>query len=263
VYGLIGQSLGHSHSPTYFLDRFEQAGIHDAAYRIFEFEDVAEWRSLVASEGRLAGANVTTPYKRSIVPFLDALTEEAAAVGAVNVILRKGDKWVGDNTDAEGFSRSIRPFFKGRHERALVLGSGGAAAAVRIALERLGVKVVHVVRKAVEESETGGGVQVRYDELGKAAVAAHKLIVQCTPVGTAGRTGSAAQAGSAELPPLKLEGIGKDHLVIDLVYNPVETPFLREARARGAETLGGSDMLRFQAEATWKRWGLGDVTLQA
>jgi shikimate dehydrogenase len=181
------------------------------------------------------------PYKESILPFLSSLTPEAQAIGAVNAIKPSDDgTWMGHNTDAVGFLNSIRPFLRSDHERALVIGNGGAAKAVRYGLNTLGIQVAHVTRRELS------GSSVRFEDLSPEAVGHHKLVVQCTPVGTYPDVDNCV--------PFPWSGMTPQHLVVDLVYNPAETKFLREARSRGAESMNGKDMLYAQADADWRWW---------
>ncbi len=246
-FGLVGKSLQHSQSQSHFTDKFRREGIADASYALFELLDIDQWSEWISAEekkpsGPLCGLNITIPYKQSIIQHLSGLTEEASSIGAVNAIRPDGQQgWVGHNTDALGFAQSIRPFLTSKHERALILGDGGAAAAVRFALQNLGLDVAHVTRTPHEGWNT-----VRYEELSWEAVRFYGLIVQATPVGT--------YPNLTDVLPFPWKGLTPDHLVIDLIYNPAETAFLRMARAHGATVLNGKDMLQAQAEAAWKWW---------
>lgn len=246
-FGLLGKSLQHSHSQSLFAQKFIHEGIDDASYSLFELADLSNWEAWSRGQSRhvdgpLKGLNVTIPYKQSILPFLSGLTEEAQAIGAVNAIRpMKNESWMGHNTDAEGFAKSIRPFLTSHHERALILGNGGAAAAVRYVLESLGIEVVHVTR-----GQTTAIRSVRFEDLTEESVHFFGLIVQATPVGTFPQIEEAL--------PFPWNGIGSEHLVIDLVYNPKETLFLNRAKKFGATTLNGKDMLFHQADAAWKWW---------
>mgnify|MGYP001233951919 CR=1 FL=1 len=244
-YGLLGKSLNHSHSPALFAQRFKREGLDSASYSLFELDDISQFHTwLYEIENRLGtlnGLNVTVPYKESIVPLLKGLSREALAIGAVNAIKpMRGQGWIGHNTDAQGFLNSIRPFLRSDHERALIIGNGGAARAVRHGLKELGIQVIHVTRKDV------AWPSVRYADLSPEAVHHYKLIVHCTPVGT--------YPNVHESVPFPWTGVTPQHLVVDLIYNPVETQFLQEARLRGAETMNGRDMLHAQAEAAWRWW---------
>ena len=244
-WGLLGGSLSHSFSPGFFQAKFASEGLTDASYDLFERPNAAAVRSLFADFPDLEGLNVTVPHKVAVIEHLDALTPTATAIGAVNVVRREPDgRLVGHNTDADGFAASLRPFLTGDHDRAFVLGAGGAAAAVRFALERLGIEVVHLVRRDLPASTPYRWV--RLDAIEAAAVRHFRLVVQATPVGTAPDVDASV--------PFPWDGVGPRHFVVDLVYNPPLSQFLRRASERGAMTLNGADMLRLQAEAAWRFW---------
>lgn len=252
-YGVLGRSLAHSHSPALFADRFRAWGITDASYSRFELpavDGIGMWLDAEAQqEPGLRGLNVTFPYKQAILPFLTELTPTAEAIGAVNAIKPTAAGWIGHNTDSEGFMKSLRPFLRSSHERALILGNGGAAAAVRHGLQGIGVDPVHVTRTPVEWRA------LRYDALHADFVKHCKLVVHCTPVGTYPDT-----EACIEFP---FEGLTPEHLVVDLVYNPTETTFLRKAKESGAETMNGKAMLIAQAEAAWTWWNVPEVAFRA
>ena len=243
-FGVLGQSLAHSQSPALFADRFSAWGINDASYERFEranLEGFGEWLQTEAEASpALMGLNVTIPYKQPIIPLLQDLTPTARAIGAVNAIKPGANGWVGHNTDAEGFMKSLRPFLTAAHDRALILGNGGAAAAVRFGLQSLGIDVVHVTRLPIEWEA------MRYDTLNAAYLRHCKLVVQCTPVGTYPNTEACID--------LPWDGLTPEHLAVDLVYNPAQTAFLKRAEAAGAKTMNGKAMLIAQAEAAWEWW---------
>ena len=185
-------------------------------------------------------------HKQTIIPLLDGLSGEAHAIGAVNTIAFTPEGRIGHNTDAEGFRRSIAPFLKSHHERALVLGTGGSAAAVCHVLRSIGMHVTRVSRNAPSAQDV-----IRYADLKEEGIRTTPLIVNCTPVGMHPQVNF--------LPPFEseaLQGLGDGHLVVDLVYNPRETRLLREASMLGARTLGGLSMLEHQAEAAWNIWSV-------
>lgn len=238
-FGLIGKSLSHSFSKKYFTDKFNDLGLTDHQYDLFELSEISEFKSLVAKND-LQGLNVTIPYKTSILPYLDHLSPAAKDLGAVNtVVFRDGKLW-GHNTDIIGFAKSIKPFFAMHHERALILGDGGAAKAVVYVLKELGVRCLTVSRSPQ------GMQQIGYDELHKDGMKHWNLVINCTPLGTF--------PNIEDHPNIPYEGIGDKHFCIDLIYNPAETSFLSKAKANGALTLNGADMLQFQADASWHLW---------
>lgn len=245
-FGLIGHPVGHSWSQRYFEDKWAREGITDCMYTLHDLADVADVRNLWA-ESDWCGMNVTVPHKQDIVPLLDGLSDTAQAIGAVNVITFTPAGRIGHNTDAEGFRRSIAPFLAAHHHRALILGTGGAAAAVSHVLRHIGIDVMHVSRRA------GQAGTISYADLSVEGIRATPLLVNCTPVGMHPDAGSIPPLGDA------IAGIGPEHLVIDLIYNPRPTAFLNAASALGARTLDGLSMLQHQADAAWQLWsGLAD-----
>jgi len=236
-FGLIGKSLEHSFSPAFFSAYFE-AHLIEASYELIPMEEITAIPSLFS--GTYHGLNVTIPYKETIIPYLDELSVEASAIGAVNTVVFRGGKTLGYNTDAFGFHQSIKPFLTYHHERALILGTGGSSKAVAHVLRNLGIQVNFLSRE-----KTGPNVYF-YPSVNATMLGACKLIVNCTPVG---------MFPSSEACPLPLfEGIESRHLVVDLIYNPAETLFLSEAKKRGATTLNGLPMLHAQALKSWELW---------
>lgn len=237
TYGLIGKTLEHSFSPAFFNSFFEEHGI-EAQYNLIELERIERIKPIL--EGTYHGVNVTIPYKEVVISFLDDLSPEAKAIGAVNTIVFSKGKSIGFNTDAFGFQQSIKPFLTFEHERALILGTGGSSKAVAYVLRNLGIQVNFLSRN--EPS----GQQFSYEHVNEAMLSACKLIVNCTPVG---------MFPNMEACPLpSFQGIGPSHLVVDLIYNPEETLLLKEAKSRGAATLNGLPMLKAQALKSWDLW---------
>lgn len=238
----MGYPLGHSFSARFFTEKFQREGI-DAAYRNFEMPDVSGLRRLVADEPALCGFNVTIPHKQHVIPLLDGLSPEARAIGAVNVVRieRAGGevRLFGYNSDVLGFSRSIAPLLRPHHRAALVLGTGGASLAVVYALRQLGVEPLYV-------SRTPAAGRITYADLSPEVMAAHTVIVNCSPVGMFPHTD--------EAPAIPYSSLTPDHLLYDLVYNPTETRFMRLGAEQGAVVKNGLEMLHLQALASWDIW---------
>ncbi len=242
LFGLVGRSLAHSFSQTYFTQKFYQLGLEDHRYELFELAAASELPGLLARHPDLAGLNVTIPYKEQVWPYLHEVASSAARVGAVNVIEIQADgRLIGHNTDYAGFRESLRTFYPvpAAGGRALVLGTGGAAKAVAVALRELGIAYWLVSRDSM-------GPHLTYADLTPEVLAAHQLIVNTTPLGT--------YPDVATCPPLPYAALTPQHYAYDLVYNPRETLFLRWAREAGAHTKNGFDMLERQAEAAWAIW---------
>jgi shikimate dehydrogenase len=240
TFGLIGKSLKHSFSKDYFTKKFAEEGI-DARYENFELESVDELKPLLKKHLNIRGLNVTIPFKEDVINLMDDLSPEAVQINAVNTILIDGGKLIGHNTDAYGFSMSIKPFLKHGMDKALILGTGGASKAVAYALRKIGLEVFFASR-----NPNSGRNEIGYKDLNLFAVQQFKLIVNSTPLGT--------WPDIDEKPDIPYDGIGENHLLYDLVYNPEQTTFLKEGNARGAQTLNGLSMLRLQAEKSWEIW---------
>ncbi len=237
-YGLIGWPLGHSFSAGFFAEKFAKEGI-DARYDNYEMETVEGLRAFVKSEPNLCGLNVTIPHKQAVIPLLDEISEEAAAIGAVNVIRVRDGKLKGFNSDIIGFMESIRPLLKPHHTSALVLGTGGASKAIVVGLRKLGIEPTYVSR-----SKKPG--QLTYEELTPEIMAAHTVIVNCSPVGMFPKVENA--------PAIPYDLVTPQHLLYDLVYNPLEPRFLTLGKERGATVKNGLEMLHLQAIASWEFW---------
>ena len=270
LFGLIGFPLSHSFSEKYFTEKFQRENITDAIYKSFPITDINLLPDLIKCHPNLHGFNVTIPYKEAIIPLLDEMDETAKAVGAVNTVLRQpstelaqsaaeglsltngsDQKWVGYNTDVYGFRQSINPFLASHHERALILGTGGAAKAVEFVLREIGVECIFVTRHLERSREAGSGKTfLRYADLNEHVMAMCKLIVNCSPVGMFPNLDSA--------PEIPYEFISKDHFLYDLVYNPAETEFLKRGKEKGAMVMNGMDMLKMQAEEAWRIWNKKD-----
>ncbi len=237
-YGLVGKTLGHSFSKSYFEEKFRNEGL-DHRFENFELPDISAIDT-VFSISDLKGFSVTIPYKEQVLPFLDSVSEEAAEIGAVNcVTLRNGFK-TGYNTDAFGFHQMIKPFLTNEHERALILGTGGASKAVAYVFRQIGLDVLWISRNP------SGEKQFPYEAINEHMLRACKVVVNCTPVGTFPDVETCV--------PFPFECLTEAHLCIDLIYNPEETKFLRESRLRGAATLNGLSMLKEQANKAWEIW---------
>lgn len=241
-FGLIGHPVAHSWSAIHFEKKWAAAGIEDCRYSLHDVPDLAALPDLWASRP-WSGMNVTVPHKQNILPYLDGLGPEAEAIGAVNTISFSPEGRVGHNTDAIGFRRSIAPFLEGHHDRALVLGTGGSSAAVVHVLKGIGIHVTRVSRSPQHDGD------IAYSDIRREGLSAVPLIVNCTPVGMHPMDG--------QVPPISQEamaGLGPRHLVVDLVYNPEQTAWLRKASLLGARTLNGLSMLQLQADAAWEIW---------
>ncbi|RAU83918.1 shikimate dehydrogenase family protein [Pontibacter arcticus] len=237
-YGLIGKKLGHSFSKRYFTEKFKNESIHDAAYDLYELESINELPGLLAKEPELVGLNVTIPYKEAVIPFLDELDEAAARIGAVNTIRISNGKTKGFNTDYIGFSATLSEFYTGAG-KALVLGTGGAAKAVCVALQDLGILYTSVSRQ-------GGNNALTYEQIDQGVLQKYDLIINTTPLGMF--------PDQDTVPLLPFQSITPQHYIYDLVYNPETTLLMQKGLDKGAKVLSGLPMLYRQAKEAWAIW---------
>lgn len=234
-FGLIGKNISYSFSKKYFEKKFNRLMLKNYEYEIFDCPEIDDVQKLLDTPN-LRGLNVTIPYKEKILPFLDELSDEAQKIGAVNTILLKNGKKIGYNTDAFGFEKSLLLVKKDFHQNALILGNGGAAKAVSYVLDKLKIPFKIVARKS----------ELNFENLSPEMVKYHQIIVQCTPVGTFPNVEDCLD--------FPFDAITDQHLVIDLVYNPTYSQFIKNAANKGAKTLNGLFMLEQQAEKAWEIW---------
>ena len=242
-YGLIGYPLGHSFSISYFNQKFKDEDI-DAVYENYEIPSIDALSEVLDMNPELCGLNVTIPYKEKVLPFLDNISPEARAIGAVNVIRvthqGKEVKLKGYNSDVIGFTKSIEPMLdKKWHQKALILGTGGASKAIDYGLRNLGLETVFVSR--YEKPDT-----ICYQDITPDIVKEYNVIVNCTPVGMYPKT--------EECPQLPYEAMDSHTILYELIYNPDETLFMKRGAQYGAMTKNGLEMLLLQAFASWEFW---------
>ena len=241
-YGLIGYPLGHSFSIGYHNQRFADEGIN-AKYVNFEIPTIEELNEVLSQNPELKGLNVTIPYKEKVMEYLDYISPEARAIGAVNVIrvVHDGKKILlrGYNSDVIGFTQSIDPMLERYHKKALVLGTGGASKAVAYGLKSLGIESVFVSRY-----ERPGTIQ--YESITPDVVHEYHVIVNCTPLGMFPKIDTC--------PTLPYEALDEHNILYDLIYNPDETLFMKKGAEHGAAVKNGLEMLLLQAFASWEFW---------
>ena len=241
-YGLIGYPLGHSFSIGYHNQRFADEGIN-AKYINFEIPNIEQLYEVLGQNPELKGLNVTIPYKEKVMEYLDYISPEARAIGAVNVIrvVHEGSKIVlrGYNSDVIGFVQSIGPMLESYHKKALVLGTGGASKAIAYGLKSLGIDPVFVSRY-----ERPGTIQ--YQSITPDVVHEYNVIVNCTPLGMFPKIDAC--------PALPYEALDERNILYDLIYNPDETLFMKKGAERGAAVKNGLEMLLLQAFASWEFW---------
>ena len=240
IFGLIGKNISYSFSKKYFTEKFSQDLYEDCDYENFDLQSIEDFPSVLKNNPNIKGLNVTIPYKEAIIPYLDTISDKAFKIGAVNVIrFTKKGNLKGYNSDWHGFKKSLEPLLQPHHNKALILGTGGAAKAVAFALEQLEINYSFVSREANQNT-------IDYSLINATTFDNHQIIIKCTPVGTS--------PNSSEFPPIPNNFFTPKHIAFDLVYNPEETQFLKKAKKQGAVTKNGKEMLVFQAEKAWKIW---------
>ena len=242
LYGLIGRNISYSFSRSYFTEKFKVLGLDDHLYVNFDLDRIQDMETAVLPRlDEIGGLNVTIPYKEEVMRYLQELDPEAESIGAVNTIKVSAEgRLKGFNTDAFGFESSLSRRLEEQHRAALILGTGGASKAVAYVLGKLGIRYWFVSRGA---SRTDN---FNYADLNEEVMATHKLIVNCTPLGT--------YPDTEKKPDIPYELIGASHLLFDLIYNPEKTSFLIEGERRGAKILNGREMLERQADRAWEIW---------
>ncbi len=238
-FGLVGKTLKHSFSKKYFTDKFKSEGLIDCNYENFELQNIQELEALLKNIPGLQGFNVTIPYKEAVLPFLDSADPEVMEIGACNCVKLSHGKLSGFNTDSRAFLKSLQKHLTTDHNKALVLGTGGASKAVCYALKKLGLSYQLVSRKTQPQC-------LNYEALTDEVLQSHHVIINTTPLGTF--------PDVDEAPTLPYDSLTSQHLLFDLVYNPEKTIFLQEGENRGAVIVNGYEMLVLQAEESWRIW---------
>ena len=239
-FGLIGKNIAYSFSKAHFTKKFENEDL-PYSYENFDIETISLFPEIFKNNKDIMGLNVTIPYKEQVIPYLDGINKTAAKIGAVNTIkIHPSGKTEGFNTDYYGFKKSIEPFLKRHHIKALILGTGGASKGVAYALDKLKIKYDYVSRSIQPK------VKYLYTELTEDIIKNYPIIINCTPIGT--------HPNVNECPNIPYDGVTKAHLLFDLIYNPVQTKFLMCGEIQGAAICNGSKMLVYQAEKAWDIW---------
>ena len=241
TFGLIGYPLSHSFSPAYFAEKFAREGILDCTYKAFPIESIEELPALLSNTPELEGLNVTIPYKKQVIRYLNESSEAVKQMAACNTIKIKDGILKGYNTDVTGFEKSLKPNLTAGHTKALVLGTGGAAAAVEYVLNNLNIDFLFVTRNS-----KSGSRHINYDDVTGNLLKDYKLIINTTPLGM--------YPSVNECPAIPYQNLSTGHYLYDLVYNPAETLFLKNGAKNGAVIKNGADMLVIQAEESWKIW---------
>lgn len=241
LYGLIGYPLDHSFSKKYFTNKFETEGLEDCFFELFPIESIQDFPALIRSHLTLKGLAVTIPYKETVIPFLQHVSDEVQKIGAVNCIKIKNGSLTGYNTDIKGFETSFTALLNLHHTKALVLGTGGASKAVQFILNKLSIPFILVSRKPDQNKG-----MLSYKDVTESLLKEYTIIINCTPVGM-GKLNDAK-------PAIPYQYISSTHYLYDLIYHPSETLFLLEGKSKGATIKNGYEMLIIQAEENWRIW---------
>ena len=210
----------------------------NAQYTNFPIPSIESFAALWKEHPSLEGLNVTIPYKKEVIAFLQHSSPVVESIKACNCIRKFNNELYGYNTDVIGFEKSLLPFLQPHHTHALILGTGGASAAVQWVLQKLNIQFQVVSRK--------GNANLTYDQLSASVIESHTLIINTSPLGMYPNTN--------EAPPIAYDAITAQHHLYDLVYNPTETLFMKNGLAKGATVQNGLAMLHIQAEESWAIW---------
>lgn len=240
-FGLIGFPLSHSFSPDYFAKKFAREDLHDCVYEAYQLHSINEIKQLLEEHKDIEGLNVTIPYKKKVIRFLDEGSDEVKRIVACNCVKIKDGKLIGYNTDVTGFELSFISQLKPHHTKALVMGTGGAAAAIKYVLNKLKIDFLLVSRY----KKLGKGF-ITYPEVTGDLLNEYTLIINTTPLGM--------YPDVNQYPNIPYQHLTNRHYLFDLIYNPAETMFLKKGKEQGAITKNGEDMLIIQADESWRIW---------
>ena len=238
IYGLIGKNIDYSFSKNFFSKKFKNENIN-CKYLNFDIQNISDFKSVI-SDKNISGLNVTIPYKEDVIKYLDEISNDAKSIGAVNTIKISNNKLTGHNTDHIGFTKSIDKIDEFKNiESALILGSGGASKAIQFALDNMKIKYTIVSRSNSIKC-------INYNQVSEKIIKNHKLIVNCTPLGTFPEI--------EKCPEIDYRFLSPFNILYDLVYNPKQSNFLRKGVNAGCKIKNGLEMLEIQAIESWKIW---------
>ena len=239
TFGLIGKGIDYSFSRSFFKKKFKAEKLN-YEYKNFDINTIDDFPSILKIDEKISGLNVTIPYKETIIPFLDEIDFEAQKIGAVNTIKIRNNKLVGYNTDHYGFIKTLIPYLNNNHNSALILGTGGASKAINYSLNKLKIKSQFVSRNPKLDKH------ISYNCLTKDIISKNTIIINCTPIGT--------YPNIEESPNIPYKYVTQKHILFDLIYNPLQTKFLKKGLQAKAQTINGLKMLELQAEKSWEIW---------
>lgn len=245
-FGLIGYPLSHSFSQGYFSEKFLKENEKGLQYSNFPIATIHEFESLWKQQNNLVGLNVTIPYKKQVIPFLQHTSDVVKKISACNCIRKYNNELYGYNTDVIGFEKSLQPFLKPHHTHALILGTGGAAVAVEWVLQKLNIQYLFVSRNNLSQESDATAHFISYDTLTAELLHQYNLIINTSPVGMYPNVDQA--------PSLPYDALTSKHHLFDLIYNPSATLFMKKGLEQGATVQNGLEMLHLQAEESWRIW---------
>ena len=238
IYGLIGKNIDYSFSKNFFSKKFKNENIN-YKYLNFDIQNISEFKSVI-SDKKISGLNVTIPYKEDVIKYIDEISSDAKSIGAVNTIKISNNKLTGHNTDHIGFTKSIEKIDEFKNiESALILGSGGASKAIQFALDNMNIKYTIV-------SRSNSLKYINYNQVSEKIIKNHKLIINCTPLGTF--------PDIEKCPEIDYRFLSPFNILYDLVYNPEQSSFLNKGVKAGCKIKNGLEMLEIQAIESWKIW---------
>ncbi|MDR0794005.1 MAG: shikimate dehydrogenase [Chitinophagaceae bacterium] len=238
TYGIIGFPLAHSFSKKYFTEKISREKLTGVFFENYELKEIALLNTLLQNPD-FKGFCITLPYKKEVLKFLHHATDEVKKMNACNCVKIANGKLYGYNTDVVGFEKSFVKQLKPHHKKALILGTGGAAAAVEFVLQKL-----HIEYKFVSRNKTENNFS--YSHLNEDILSEYTVVINSTPLGTYPKV--------EEAPEIPYRFITPKHYLFDLVYNPPLTKFLEKGQQQGAAIQNGYEMLVLQAEENWKIW---------
>ncbi|HVX27695.1 MAG TPA: hypothetical protein VHB70_15190 [Parafilimonas sp.] len=238
-YGLIGYPLSHSFSKKYFDEKFITENITDAEFFNFQLKEISEIKKIFEEHQQLLGLAITIPHKKNIIQYTTSFSDVVRDTGACNCLKITSTEKIGFNTDVVGFEKSFKKKLLPHHNKALILGTGGAAVAVEYVLRKLGIQYSFVSRNEHANAFS-------WQELNREIIEEHSVIINCTPLGTFPKVD--------EFPDLPYEYLTDKHYLFDLVYNPSRTQFLLKGQQRNSTIKNGYEMLVIQAEENWRIW---------
>ncbi|KQL20594.1 shikimate dehydrogenase [Cytobacillus solani] len=253
LFAVIGDPIAHSMSPAMHNDLFQAYGI-DAHYQPLNVKRENLKEAVIGLKAiGIAGFNITIPHKETIIPFLDKLDPLAEAIGAVNTVVNEDGKFVGYNTDGSGYLQGLLTLLPEITEKnILIIGAGGAARALYFTLAQAGVNRLDIYNRTTQKAKAlinDCPFRVPSAAIGKEEaeknLADYQLLIQTTPIG---------MAPNIESLPLSLHNLQTDALVSDIIYNPLESKFLREAKNKGAKIQNGLDMFVYQGALAFEKW---------